>query len=73
MELDGKVALVTGGSNGIGEGVARYLAAQGAHVVLADIDDDRGAQVAQELGGRFIHTDVSEPADSAAAVAFAVA
>jgi NAD(P)-dependent dehydrogenase (short-subunit alcohol dehydrogenase family) len=73
MELDGKVALVTGGSNGIGEGVARYLAAQGAHLVLADIDDDRGAQVAQELGGRFIHTDVSEPADSAAAVAFAVA
>jgi NAD(P)-dependent dehydrogenase (short-subunit alcohol dehydrogenase family) len=73
MNMDGKVALITGGSNGIGEGVARHLAAQGAHVVLADIDDSRGAEVAEELGGRFIHTDVSEAADSAAAVAFAVA
>jgi len=71
--MDGKVALITGGSNGIGEAVARHLAAQGAHVVLADIDDSRGAEVAEELGGRFIHTDVSEAADSAAAVAFAVA
>ena len=71
--MEGKVALITGGSNGIGEGVARYLAAHGAQVVLADIDDDRGAQVAQDVGGRFIHADVSEPADSTAAVAFAVA
>jgi NAD(P)-dependent dehydrogenase (short-subunit alcohol dehydrogenase family) len=72
MDMDGKVALITGGSNGIGEGVARHLAAQGARIVLADIDDDRGAQVAEEIGGRFIHTDVSEPSASAAAVAFAV-
>jgi NAD(P)-dependent dehydrogenase (short-subunit alcohol dehydrogenase family) len=73
MELDGKVALITGGSNGIGEAVARYLAGLGTHVVLADIDDARGTEVADELGGRFIHADVSLPADSAAAVAFAVA
>jgi NAD(P)-dependent dehydrogenase (short-subunit alcohol dehydrogenase family) len=73
MDLDGKVALITGGSNGIGEAVARHLAGQGAHVVLADIDDARGAEVADELGGRFIHTDVSLAADSAAAVTFAVA
>jgi NAD(P)-dependent dehydrogenase (short-subunit alcohol dehydrogenase family) len=72
MDLDGKVALITGGSNGIGEGVARHLAARGAHVVLADIDDARGAEVAEELEGRFIHTDVSRAADSTAAVAFAV-
>ena len=70
--MDGKVALITGGSNGIGEGVARHLAGQGARVVLADIDDSRGAEVARELGGRFIHTDVSEAAESTAAVAFAV-
>jgi NAD(P)-dependent dehydrogenase (short-subunit alcohol dehydrogenase family) len=73
MDMDGKVALITGGSNGIGEGVARYLAARGARLVLADIDDARGMAVAEELGGRFIHTDVTEPADSTAAVAFAVA
>jgi len=72
MDLQGKVALITGGSNGIGEGVARHVAARGARVVLADIDDARGAEVAEELGGRFIHTDVSQAADSTAAVAFAV-
>lgn len=73
MDMDGKVGLITGGSSGIGEGVARHLAARGARVVLADIDDARGVAVAEELGGRFIHTDVTEPADSTAAVAFAVA
>jgi NAD(P)-dependent dehydrogenase (short-subunit alcohol dehydrogenase family) len=72
MDMDGKVALITGGSNGIGEGVARHLASLGAHVVLADIDDARGAEVARELNGRYIHTDVTKAADSAAAVAFAV-
>jgi NAD(P)-dependent dehydrogenase (short-subunit alcohol dehydrogenase family) len=72
MDMEGKVALITGGSNGIGEGVARHLAGQGAHVVLADIDDARGAEVAQEINGRFIHTDVSDPAHSTAAVAYAV-
>ena len=72
MDMDGTVALITGGSNGIGEGVARHLAAQGARVVLADIDGARGREVAHELGGRFIHTDVTEPRASAAAVAFAV-
>ena len=73
MDMDGKVALITGGSNGIGEGVARHLAGKGAHVVLADIDDSRGTELAEELGGRFIHTDVSEAGESAAAVQFAVA
>jgi NAD(P)-dependent dehydrogenase (short-subunit alcohol dehydrogenase family) len=70
--MDGKAALITGGSNGIGEAVARHLAAQGARLVLADIDDDRGRALADELGGRFIHTDVTRPEDSAAAVRLAV-
>ena len=72
MNVDGKVALITGGSNGIGEGVARHVAGKGAQVVLADIDDQRGAALAEELGGRYIHTDVSRVADSQAAVDFAV-
>ena len=72
FDVDGKVALITGGSNGIGEGVARHLAGRGAHVVIADIDVARGQAVAQDLGGRFIRTDVTDPAASTAAVALAV-
>jgi NAD(P)-dependent dehydrogenase (short-subunit alcohol dehydrogenase family) len=72
LDLDDKVALVTGGSNGIGEGVARHLAAQGARVVVADIDVARGKAVADELGGLFVRTDVADPAASTAAVAAAV-
>ena len=72
LDVDGKVALITGGSNGIGEGVARHLAGRGAHVVIADIDVARGQAVADELQGRFIRTDVADPAASTAAVALAV-
>jgi NAD(P)-dependent dehydrogenase (short-subunit alcohol dehydrogenase family) len=72
LDVDGKVALITGGSNGIGEGVARHLAGRGAHVVIADIDGARGKAVAKELDGRFIQTDVTDPAASTAAVALAV-
>jgi NAD(P)-dependent dehydrogenase (short-subunit alcohol dehydrogenase family) len=72
MDVANKVALITGGSNGIGEGVARHLAAQGARVVLADIDDAQGKAVAEELEGLFVHTDVADPTSTAAAVAAAV-
>ena len=72
MDVRDKVVLITGGSNGIGEGVARHLAARGARVVLADIDDARGKALAKELGGLFVHTDVADPAASTAAVAAAV-
>jgi len=71
-ELRGKVALITGGSNGIGAAVARRLAGHGAHVVIADVADDAGTQLAAELGGHFFHCDVRELAESEAAVAAAV-
>ena len=68
--LKGKVALITGGASGIGEATARLFAEEGAAVMLADIDDDRGRRVAGELGSRagYVHTDVSSEADVKAAV-----
>jgi len=71
-DLDGKVALITGGSNGIGEGVARHLSGRGARVVVADIDDARGKALADELEGLYVRTDVADPAASTAAVAAAL-
>ena len=47
LSLDGKVALVTGAATGIGEAIAGVLAAAGAHVFVADIDDDGAERVAQ--------------------------
>jgi len=73
--LDGKVAIVTGGANGIGEGTTRRFVEEGARVVVADLQEDAGAALASELGDavRFVRTDVTEEADVAAAVDLAVA
>jgi NAD(P)-dependent dehydrogenase (short-subunit alcohol dehydrogenase family) len=70
--LEGKVALITGGGNGIGAGVARRLAAGGARIVLADIDDAAGQSLADELGATYVHCDVTQLEDNEAAVATAV-
>jgi len=72
VALGGQVALVTGGANGIGAAVARRLAGAGARVVIADVDDEAGSAVATELGGRYVHCDVSRLEDDRAAVATAV-
>ncbi|MEU7939263.1 SDR family NAD(P)-dependent oxidoreductase [Microbispora bryophytorum] len=71
-DISGKVALVTGGAGGIGAGVARRLAAYGAHVVLADVDAEAGVRTAEEIGATFVRTDVSRLEDNQAAVALAV-
>jgi len=67
------VALITGGASGIGAAAARRLAARGAHVVLADIDKERGTALAAEIGGRFVSVDVGSLADNERAVRFTVA
>lgn len=65
--LQGRTALVTGGASGLGASAARHLAEAGADVLVADIDEDGGVRVAEEVGGRFAVLDVSDP-DAWAAV-----
>jgi 2-deoxy-D-gluconate 3-dehydrogenase len=60
LSLDGRVALVTGGATGIGEGIARVLAAAGAQVNIGDIDAEGARQVAAEVGGRALDLDVTD-------------
>ena len=72
MDIKGKVFIVTGGASGLGEGTARMLAAQGGKVVVADLQVERGQQVASEIGGVFVKCDVTSEADGQAAVAAAV-
>lgn len=72
MKLENKVAIVTGGSSGIGKACAQVFAAEGAKVVVADINDDDGQQVADEIGGMYVHTDVSKAEEVEALVKAAV-
>lgn len=63
LDLTGRTALVTGGAQGLGEGMALALAAAGARVVVADLQDDLGAKVADSLEGDghgFVHLDVTD-------------
>ena len=73
MDISGKVFIVTGGASGLGEGTARMLASRGGLVVIADMQVDKGATVAAEIGGAFVRCDVSSEADGQAVVAKAVA
>ena len=61
-ELTGKVAVVTGGAAGLGEGMVRRFAAEGAKVVIADVDADGGAALAKDIGSDalFVEADVSQ-------------
>ena len=70
--LQGRVAIVTGGAQGIGEACARRFAREGARVVIADVADARGQALADELGARYVHCDVGDKAQVDALVAQAV-
>ncbi|CAN5392163.1 glucose 1-dehydrogenase [soil metagenome] len=75
FDLTGRKALVTGGAQGLGEGMAQALAAAGAHVVVADLQDDLGPKVAEALGDGhgFVHLDVTDDANWESAIAEATA
>jgi NAD(P)-dependent dehydrogenase (short-subunit alcohol dehydrogenase family) len=61
--LDGKVTVITGAASGIGRASARRFAAEGAHVVVADLDKDGGTSLAGEIDGLFVRADVTDADD----------
>ena len=68
MQLEGIGALVAGGASGLGEATARALAARGARVTIADLNEERGEALAAELGASFAKADVTEEGQVKAAV-----
>lgn len=72
--LDGKVAVITGGASGIGLGTVELFVAEGAKVVAADIQDEKGAMLETRFPGvvRYAHCDVTKEAEIAAAIGLAV-
>ncbi|HEU5156857.1 MAG TPA: SDR family NAD(P)-dependent oxidoreductase [Streptosporangiaceae bacterium] len=72
MDLNGVSAVVSGGASGLGEATVRELAAHGVKVVIADLNEDKGKTLADQVGGVFVKTDVSSEQDVAAAVQAAV-
>jgi 3alpha(or 20beta)-hydroxysteroid dehydrogenase len=70
MRLDGKVALITGAARGQGAAAARRFVAEGARVMITDVLDDQGKELAAEIGAEYCHLDVSSEDEWAEAVAF---
>ncbi len=68
MDIDGVSAIVTGGASGLGEATSRRLAAKGARVVVLDMQNEKGEPLASELGGVFVHADVTNTEEVQAAV-----
>jgi NAD(P)-dependent dehydrogenase (short-subunit alcohol dehydrogenase family) len=68
MDITQASAIVTGGASGLGEATVRLLRQRGARPVVADLQDDKGKALADELGVAFCHTDVTKPDDVIAAI-----
>lgn len=68
MQIQGAAAIVFGGASGLGEATARRLGAEGATVIIADLNDERGALVAGEIAGYHTHCDVADPTSVQSAV-----
>jgi NAD(P)-dependent dehydrogenase (short-subunit alcohol dehydrogenase family) len=71
MHIEGAGALVVGGASGLGEATARALHARGAQVVVADVNEEKGTALAEELDIRFVKADVTQESEVEAAVAAA--
>ena len=71
MDISGASAIVTGGASGIGAAAARMLAERGAKVVIADLQEDKGNELADEIGGAFAKVDVTNTDDIINAVEMA--
>lgn len=69
MNIDGQIAVVTGGASGLGAATVRYLSGQGAKVCILDFDAGRGAEIAAEVHGCFAQVDVGDAANVKAAIA----
>jgi NAD(P)-dependent dehydrogenase (short-subunit alcohol dehydrogenase family) len=68
MDLNGTSAIVTGGASGLGAATSRLLAERGVRVVVADLNEEKGTELAQEIGGIFAQTDVGNTEQVIAAV-----
>lgn len=73
MQIDGIGVLISGGASGLGEATARELASAGATVTIADLNAERGKEIAAEIGGQFVSTNVTDEASVQAAVNAAAA
>jgi NAD(P)-dependent dehydrogenase (short-subunit alcohol dehydrogenase family) len=73
MQIQNNVFIVTGGASGLGAATSRMLVAAGGKVVIADVQAEAGAALAQELGGKFVKCDVTSEADGKAVVDAALA
>jgi NAD(P)-dependent dehydrogenase (short-subunit alcohol dehydrogenase family) len=69
MRIEGSGAIVVGGASGLGEATARALIERGAQVLIADVNEDKGKAVAEEIGATFAKADVTKPDEVEAAVA----